>query len=32
MSHNTKTMGQKFTVNAENMEKYQENISRKWRK
>jgi hypothetical protein len=28
MSHNTKTSEQKFTVNAENMEKYQENISR----
>jgi hypothetical protein len=28
MSHNTKTTGQKFTVYAENMERYQENIRR----
>jgi hypothetical protein len=29
MSHNnTKTTGHKFTVNAENIEKYQENIGR----
>jgi hypothetical protein len=28
MRHNTKTTHQKFTVNAENMEKYQENIRR----